>query len=148
MGRFFFAFIWKIKLTRRLSEVEILNDATLIVDTWAISRLFANIFHHLNFSKERDWQFSYFFMKNRDYDFRKNRILIMIQIPIWRVSKINIETKNASDQNSSIPFLRYEFSKISGIFHDNLINKDDSYWWSNLKSKIRAKYQKFIFVTF
>ena len=57
----------------------------------------------------------------------------MTLIPIWRVSELKKETINASDQNSNIPFLRYEFSKISGIFYDNVINKDGLYLWSNLK---------------
>ena len=33
-------------LTRRLSGLEILNNATLIIQKWLVSRLFANIFYH------------------------------------------------------------------------------------------------------
>ena len=39
-------------LTRRLSGFEILNNATLIVRKWLVSRLFANIFLYLIFSEE------------------------------------------------------------------------------------------------
>ena len=39
-------------LTRRLSGLEILNNATLLFQKWLVSRHFANIFHHLNFSEE------------------------------------------------------------------------------------------------
>ena len=39
-------------LTRRLSGFEILNNATLIFQKRLVSRLFANIFHYLNFSEE------------------------------------------------------------------------------------------------
>ena len=31
---------------------EILNDATLIIQNWLVSRLFANIFQHPNFIEE------------------------------------------------------------------------------------------------
>ena len=39
-------------LTRRLSGFEILDNATLILQKWLVSRHFANIFHNLNFSEE------------------------------------------------------------------------------------------------
>ena len=39
-------------LTRRLSGLEILNNATLIIQKWLVSRLLANIFHYLNSFEE------------------------------------------------------------------------------------------------
>ena len=57
-----------------------------------------------------------FFRENRDYDFLKNRILIMMKFINSYYHLNKIETINASDQNSNIPFLRYEFSKIFGNF--------------------------------
>ena len=70
------------KLTRRLSGLEILNNATLIIQKWLVSRLFANIFHYLNSAEEFKWQFPYFFVTNRNNDLRKNHYLIMTLIII------------------------------------------------------------------
>ena len=44
--------ISRLFLTRMLSGFEILNNATLILQKWLVSRHFANIFHYLNFSEE------------------------------------------------------------------------------------------------
>ena len=41
-----------LKLTRRLSGFEILNNATSIFQKWLVSGHFENIFHYLNFSEE------------------------------------------------------------------------------------------------
>ena len=41
-----------IILTRRLLGFEILNNATLILEKWLVSRHFVNIFHYLDFSEE------------------------------------------------------------------------------------------------
>ena len=38
-------------MTPTLSGSEILNDTILIIQIWLVSRLFANIFHHLNFTR-------------------------------------------------------------------------------------------------
>ena len=43
---------YEVRLTHRLSGFEILNNATLIFQKWLVSRIFANIFHYLNFSEE------------------------------------------------------------------------------------------------
>ena len=56
MAFFFQSRFWF--LTRRLSGFEILNNPTLILQKWLVSRHFANIFHYLNFSEEYLWQFS------------------------------------------------------------------------------------------
>ena len=41
-----------LKLTRRLSGFEILNNATSIFQKWLVTGHFENIFHYLNFSEE------------------------------------------------------------------------------------------------
>ena len=41
-----------IFLTPRLSEFEVLHNATSIFQNWLVSRHFANIFHNLNFAEE------------------------------------------------------------------------------------------------
>ena len=45
-------------LTPTLTGFEILNDLISIFLNWLVSRLFENIFHHLNFAEDRKWQFS------------------------------------------------------------------------------------------
>ena len=42
----------KVCLTPRLSDFEILNVATLIIQNWPVSRVFQNIFYILNFDEE------------------------------------------------------------------------------------------------
>ena len=39
-------------LTHRLSEFEILNDVTIIIQNWPVSRLNTNIFYNLNVADE------------------------------------------------------------------------------------------------
>ena len=41
-----------IFLTPRLSEFEVLHNATSIFQNWLVSRHFANIFHNLNFAED------------------------------------------------------------------------------------------------
>ena len=52
-------------------------------------------------------------VKIRNYDFGKNDILLKNLIVIWKVLQIKIIS--AWDQNSNMPFLKNEFSKILRI---------------------------------
>ena len=63
-------------LTPTLSESEILNNSTLLNQNWLLSRLFANIFHPLNFAEYQKLAFSWKFV-----------LMICIEIIFWYVSK-------------------------------------------------------------
>ena len=45
----------KNELTPRLSGCKILNEATLIIRNWLLSRLIAIIIHNLYFIEEHKW---------------------------------------------------------------------------------------------
>ena len=96
--------IWrKIKLHDKNDSIEFENNKlTPWLRRWnvlfnlfwklLVFRHFATIFHYLIFSEEYFWQFSYFFVTIRNYDFRKNHNFIMKLIVIWRIS-LNKENK-------------------------------------------------------
>ena len=44
-----------------LSAFEILNNATIIIQNWLVSRFFASIFQYLNFTEKHEWQFALFY---------------------------------------------------------------------------------------
>ena len=66
--------------TPTLSGFEILNDATLINRNLLVSRLFANIFHRLNFTEEHKRQFFLFFTIIVEYDFRRVHLMNFINL--------------------------------------------------------------------
>ena len=52
---------------------------------------------------------------------------------------LNIVKISALGQDSNMPFLRNEFSKIfEELFYDGVIYNNDSYLWSNIELKIIA----------
>ena len=56
---------------------------------------------------------------------------------------------STSDQNSIMPFLRNESTNIfEDLFHDDVINKADSYLWSKEEFKIKVEDQNLMLVTF
>ena len=88
-------------------------DVTLIIQYWLLSRIFSNIFHHLNLAEEHKWHGSFIF--------RKIFIRTLVLFEDW----LKLETISTSDEDSDVRFLWNEFSNFSGTFWDGKIYRDN-----------------------
>ena len=102
----------KSLLTPTLSGLLILNDGTFIQNK-LVFRLFLNSFHHLNFLKNINDNYRNF-AEIRNYDLRRNHILIMNLISASE-SEIQIKIFTCVLENSLRAFSTMNYAKIINL---------------------------------